>query len=205
MSGGTNHQSLEASAGITGLLLDVRNGNRGAQDRLYSRIYNELRRIARCQLSRYKESPTLGATDLVHEAYLKLIGETQRVWQDREHFFAVAATAIRHILIDRARERATKKRGGEWQRVSLNEERLSADDAAELLLALDQALNQLSALNERLTRVVEYRFFGGLTEAEIGKLLGLNERTVRRDWRTAKAFLAAKLGKTPTDPEGGTA
>ena len=178
---------------FTAILFDWQRGVRGASETSYPKVYAELKRIARYQLGRRSGVETLCATELVHEVYLKLAGQSQVCWRDSSHFFAVVSTAIRHMLIDRARRKYSLKGGGEWLRVTFDEACASEPGSLELLLALDQALTQLATLSERLARVVEYRFFGGLKETEVAALLGIDERTVRRDWRKAKAFLAAKV------------
>jgi len=156
-------------------------------------VYAELRLLARRQLRRGRRSPTLDTTGLVHEAYLKLVDRSEAAWQDRTHFLAVAAVAMRHILVDQARRRAAAKRGGEAIQVTLDEGRLVTDPRAVEILALDEALTALSALSERLARLVELRFFGGLTEEETGQVMEMSERTVRREWRKARAFLFRAL------------
>lgn len=177
---------------ITRLLAAARQGDAGAIDRLMVLVYDELRAIAHRQLRRRRPGQTLDTTSLAHEAYLKLVGPGGADWQERHHFFSVAAIAIRHILVDAARRRAARKRGGEALRVTFDElasiQKDLGADAVEIL-ALDEALTSLAALNERLSRLVELRFFAGLTEEETAEVLGTSERTVRRDWRKARAFL----------------
>ncbi|HET6362751.1 MAG TPA: ECF-type sigma factor [Gemmatimonadota bacterium] len=172
---------------ITRILLEVRQGHREAMDRVLPLVYDELRRIARGRLR--GQSMTLGTTELVHEAYLKLADGAQAEWRDRAHFFAVAAIAMRQILVDRARQRCAVKREGYRRRISLDEAVIPSEDQADALLEIDEALNALSRLDERLARVVECRFFGGLTEVETAEALGVTPRTVRRDWVKAKGLL----------------
>jgi len=166
-------------------------------------VYDELRAIAHRQLRRRRPGQTLDTTALVHEAYLKLVDPEGAAWQERHHFFSVAAVAIRHILVDAARRRMARKRGGEVLRVPFDELMpvhgdLDAGAEALEILALDQALTSLAAMNERLSRLVELRFFAGLTEEETAEVLGTSERTVRRDWRKARAFLFHALsGQAP--------
>jgi RNA polymerase sigma factor (TIGR02999 family) len=184
---------------ITGLLASARQGDSSATDRLLDLVYDELRAMARRQLRRRRPGQTITTTALVHEAYLKLVDHDGIPWQDRSHFFSVAALAMRHILVDSARRRIAKKRGGEDVRITLDEWRLgdAAPDAearAVEVLAVDRALTSLAALNERLGQLVELRFFAGLTEEETAEALGTSERTVRRDWRKARAFLFQALG-----------
>lgn len=178
---------------ITELLLAWRGGDRGAFDRLFPLVYDELRRIAHRQLGRERSDHTLDTTALVHEAYLKLVDQTRAKFEDRAHFFAVAARAMRRILVDYARRHRALKRGGTQARVSLDDAMLIADERADTLLALDEALTRLAELDERMTRVVECRFFGGLTEEETAAALAITARTVRRDWLKAKGWLAQAL------------
>lgn len=184
---------------ITRLLAAAREGDGEAMDRLMALVYDELHAMARRQLRNRRPGQTLTTTALVHEAYLKLVDHPGATWQDRSHFLSVAAIAMRHILVDSARRRVAKKRGGEGVKVPLDElhlslEEPSADARAVEVLALDRALTSLATLNERLSRLVELRFFGGLNEEETARVLGTSERTVRRDWRKARAFLYQALG-----------
>jgi RNA polymerase sigma-70 factor, ECF subfamily len=178
---------------ITDLLLQASGGDSAAIDRLFPLVYEGLRRAAHRALRREDPHHTLGTTGLVHEAYLKLIDQTRVGWRDRAHFFAVAALAMRRILIDYARRHQRAKRGGGARPVTLDEGVVSLDERAENLLALDEALTRLSELNPRLSRIVECRFFGGLTEDEIAEALGVTVRTVRRDWAKARGWLYQEL------------
>jgi RNA polymerase sigma factor (TIGR02999 family) len=188
---------------VTELLTAWREGDGDAAAPLFERVYEELHRIARRQLGHERAGHTLSTTAVVHEAYFKLVGQTRVEWADRGHFFAVAARAMRRILLDYARRRRAAKRGGAERPVTLDEETLgdaalataamAADERAEVLIALDEALARLAALDERQARVVECRFFGGLTEEETAHALGVTERTVRRDWVKAKAWLYRAL------------
>lgn len=178
---------------ITGLLLAWRGGDPTALDRLFALVYDELRRIAHHQLGRERNEHTLGTTALVHEAYLKLVDQTRAKYEDRSHFFAVAARAMRRILVDYARRHRALKRGGAPARVSLSDATLVADERADTLVALDEALTGLAEVDERLCRVVECRFFGGLTEEETAEALAVTARTVRRDWVKAKGWLSQAL------------
>jgi RNA polymerase sigma factor (TIGR02999 family) len=162
-------------------------------DTLFPLVYGELRVIARRKLGG-RTGETLGTTALVHEAYLKLVDQSRVGWRDRAHFFAVAAMAMRQILVDHARHHAARKRGGGWRRVSLQDDVVSVGEQADALLELDRALERLAGLNTRLARVVECRFFGGLTEQETAEALGVTERTVRRDWVKARGLLYHELG-----------
>jgi RNA polymerase sigma factor (TIGR02999 family) len=178
---------------ITELLNDLRKGRKEALDRLFPVVYAELRRIAHRQLRRGQGSGTLGTTALVHEAYIKLVAPSRAEWQDRAHFFAVASMAMRQILVDSARQRIAGKRGGSRRRVALDDEAIGVEDRAEALLELDEALTKLAAVDARLARVVECRFFGGLTEEETAEALGVTARTVQRDWVKARGLLHGEL------------
>ena len=180
---------------VTQLLHDVAGGNSDAANVLYDAVYDELRQIAHQRLIRNRPGQTLNTTALVHEAYLRLVNQTQAAWNNRAHFFATASRAMRFILIDYARERMAQKRGGGQPDVSLTPVHLAdgdgqaADDRAADLLTLNQALDQLMAANERLGRLVEYKFFGGLTYAEIAEVTGWSVPTIKRDWSRARAWL----------------
>ena len=182
---------------VTQLLIAAREGDPGAIDRLMPLVYDELKGVARRQLRGRRAGATLDTTALVNEAYLKLVDQTRAEFEDRGHFLSVAAVAMRHILVDFARRRAAKKRGGDEVRVTLDEARLAGvvEGRALDILALDAALDQLAELNERLTKLVELRFFGGLTVEESAETLGISSRTVKRDWRKARAFLYQALNE----------
>jgi RNA polymerase sigma factor (TIGR02999 family) len=187
------------SGEITALLAAARQGDGSAAHRLMALVYDELRAMARRQLRNRRPGQTITTTALVHEAYLKLVDQEGTPWQDRSHFFSVAALAMRHILVDSARRRVAKKRGGEDVRITLDELDLGREEAdvearAVEVLAVDRALTSLAALNGRLSQLVELRFFAGLTEEEAAEVMGTSERTVRRDWRKARAFLFQALG-----------
>jgi RNA polymerase sigma factor (TIGR02999 family) len=183
---------------ITELLGEWRDGDAAALDRLLPLVYEELRRIAQRQLRGQQGEHTLNTTALVHEAYLRLVDHTSCAWADRAHFFNVAARAMRQILINHAHKYATAKRGGRWRRIPLDERVLAVEEQADLLLALDEALTRLAGLNARLSRVVECRFFGGMTEEEVAAALGVSDRTVRRDWLKAKLWLYTELAEDTT-------
>ena len=178
---------MPAPGEITQLLAALREGDRGALDRLFPLIYAELHDRAHRQLARRRPGDTLSTTALVHEAYLKLTDSAHQTYQDRTHFFAVASRAMRQILLDYARRMSAAKRGG--LAVSLDPDQLGDPGRAEELIALDEALTRLEALDERLARNVEMRFFGGLSVEETAEALGMSPRTVKRDWRKARAFL----------------
>lgn len=179
---------------ITRLLHAFRDGDRAAMDDLFPLVYDELRRAAHRQLRRRRLGQSLDTTALVHDAFLKLIDQRHADWKDRQHFMAVSATAMRHILVDYARRRGALKRGGDEQRVTFDEGLLKVESKALEILALDEAMTALGELNERLCRLVELRFFGGLNIEEIAEHFGVSDRTVKRDWRKARAFLHERLG-----------
>ena len=156
-------------------------------------VYHELRRIAHQRLSARGPRRTLVTTALVHEAYLKLVDQSDANWRDRAHFLALASVAMRHILIDRARARATVRRGGAGKQVTLEDAAAMVDDRAELLLEIDDAIDRLAAVAPRLAQVVEYRFYGGLSETEVAEVLGVTLRTVQRDWTKARMLLRVAL------------
>jgi len=180
-------------ADITAQLQAWAAGEPAARETLFPLVYDELRRIAHRQLQREWQGHTLDTTALVHEAYLKLVDQTRVDFTDRAHFFGVAAKAMRRILVDYARRYLAEKRGGAPRRVTLTDDMLIADERADTLLAINDALDELSRIDERLSRVVECRFFGGLTEEETAEVLGVTARTVRRDWTKAKGWLHRTL------------
>ena len=161
----------------------------GSLDRLVALTYDELRAIAHARLAARGGHGTLSTTALVHEAYLKLADHSASEWRDRGHFFAVASLAMRHVLVDFAKARNTLKRGGERRRITLDDDVIAVDEQADALLQLDDALTRLAEVEPRLAKVVELRFFGGLTEDEIADALGVVVRTVRRDWVKARVML----------------
>lgn len=183
---------------VTQLLEAHARGDRGALDALLPRIYDELRRIARLRMRGERAGHTLDTTDLVHEAYLKLVRIDHMNWQNRAHFFAVASQAMRNILIDYAVRRKAQKRGGDRDRVTLGAEHLGTEAHLEDLVALDQALERLAAIDARQARVVECRFFGGLTIEETAEALGISSATVSRDWAVARAWLNHALSEHAT-------
>ena len=189
--------SENVSSGVTQLLLEWRNGDPQALDKLTPIVYDELRRLAHHYMRHERSDHVLQTTALVHEAYLRLVGEDVE-WQGREHFFAIAAGLMRRILVDYARRRRAKKRGGGVEKLSLEEAAQAADPAWTIapdteLLALDIALERLAAFDPRKSRIVELRFFGGLTIEEAGRVLGISHATVERDLKMAKAWLSQAM------------
>jgi RNA polymerase sigma factor (TIGR02999 family) len=180
---------------ITRLLHQHLEGEPEAFERLVPLVYDRLRALARRQLRRLRPGQTLDTTALVHEAYLQLVDETGVSWQDRSHFYAITARAMRRIIVDHLRHRHAAKRGGGQAALTLDAEVLAGrpQGDAELALAVDRALEVLSSFNERLTRLVECRFFAGMTEEETAEALGVSLRTVQRDWMRAKAWLRKEL------------
>ena len=181
----------------TELLRRAGDGEAGAVERMFPLVYDELRRLAHHHLTRESTGLTLSTTELVHEAYLKLVDQTRVAWNGRAHFLGVAAIAMRRILVDRARSRSRLKRGGTSARVPLESVDLSADDRADLVVALDEALDRLRQLDERQARVVECRFFGGMTEEDTAEALAIGLRTVKRDWAKARSWLYTELYDEP--------
>jgi RNA polymerase sigma-70 factor (ECF subfamily) len=182
------------SSDVTQMLLEW-NGGGDAPARLMPLVYDELRRLARSYLRNERPDHTLQPTALVHEAYLRLVDQSRVEWQNRAHFYAVAAQMMRRILIDHARTHASEKRGGSGKRLSLDEASFLPQERAADLLALDEALKQLAVTDERKSRVVELRFFGGLSVKETAEVLGVHTATVERDWVVAKAWLYREVGK----------
>ncbi|HET6973863.1 MAG TPA: sigma-70 family RNA polymerase sigma factor [Pyrinomonadaceae bacterium] len=174
---------------VTQLLADWGKGDRSALDRLFPLVHSELRRIAQRQMNQERAGHTLQATALVNEAYLKLVGQQASPWQNRAHFFAVCAQVMRHILIDHARAHRRDKRGGGAIQVSLNDVAILAEDQSSTVLALDEALRQLETLDPQKGKIVELRYFGGLSIEETAEVLNISPRTVRREWQRSKVWL----------------
>ena len=184
---------MEQQHNITMMLGQLSDGNREVVDKLLPLVYDELRRLAHGQLRGERADHTLNATALVHEAYLKLVDQERVNWQNRAHFFAIAAQSMRRILINYAESRRAQKRGGGQAVATFSDELMGGETKAEELIELDEALKRLQDLNERQSKVVEYRFFGGLSQEEIAEVLGVSVPTVKRDWRVAKAWLSREL------------
>lgn len=183
---------------ITRLLAACRNGDRDAVERLFPLVYDELRRIARSQFRSESPGHTLQPTALVHEAYLKLVGGDGAEWQSRAHFFAFASQVMRHVLVDHARSRKRRKRGGGVVKVSLDPSLDAIGEADVDMVALDDALQDLARLSERQAKVVELRYFGGLTIEEIAETLAVTPSVVRKEWTLARAWLRGELDRTET-------
>lgn len=188
---------------VTQLLVQVREGNRAATDHLLVSVYEELRRLAQGLLGAERPDHTLGATALVHEAYLRLVDQRAAGWDDRAHFFALAARAMRRILVDHARARGRQKRGGGLDARPLDANLVSAYEQCVDLVALDDALERLAAIKGAAARVVELRYFGGLNIEETAAVLGVSDSTVEREWRYARAWLYRELGENQQTPVGG--
>jgi RNA polymerase sigma-70 factor (ECF subfamily) len=193
--------SRPISQRVTALLSAWRGGKQDAQDRLFQLVYADLHRVASRYMSRERPEHTLQATALVNEAYIRLIGLGEFHWQDRAHFFSVAARVMRRILVDSARARRFQKRGGGAASLSLDEALVVTGQHGPDLVALDEALSALSAMDERKGRVVELRFFGGLSASETAELLGVSPDTVLRDWKMAKVWLLREIKRGHHSPE----
>jgi RNA polymerase sigma factor (TIGR02999 family) len=180
---------------VTQLLIAWSNGEEDALEKLVPLIYDELRRIARRYMKREPAGHTLQTTALVNEAYLRLIEQKGMKWQNRAHFFAISAQLMRRILVSMARARHANKRGGEARQVSLDEALVISEERAAELVALDEAMNELAALDPRRSRVVELRYFGGLSVEETAEVLNISPETVMRDWKRAKAWLYTELNR----------
>ena len=194
---GKTPSSATMSEEVTKLLHDWRGGNRAALDRLLPLVYDELRRVAGARLREEAPGHTIQPTALVHEAYVRLAGLDRLSVADRTHFFAIAARTMRQILVDHARRKRSDKRGGGETLVTLNDAVAAAGALTVDLLDLDRALDELAALDERMARVVELKFFVGLTLAEAAESLKISHATVEREWAAAKAWLYRRLSPAP--------
>ncbi len=184
---------------VTKLLNRWAGGDQAAGERVLPLVYGELRRIARRSMKRQGPSHTLQTTAVVHEAYIRLIGDPDRQWESRAHFFGVAAKAMRHVLVDYARAGAAAKRGGPYKPVALQEVGMISDERMAELIALDDTLTALAKLHPRQSQVVELRFFGGWSVEETAETLKISSETVMRDWRAAKAWLYRELDRRNAD------
>jgi RNA polymerase sigma factor (TIGR02999 family) len=181
---------------VTALLLDWRRGDKNSYDRLFEILHGELHRLARLYMAGERPENMLQPTALVNEAYLRLIEINQVSWQDRAHFLAMAARVMRRILVDNARARRYQKRGGGAEEVTLNQNLLAFPQSDRDLIALDDALNALAAVDERKSRVVELKFFAGLNIDESSAVIGVSPETIQRDWRLARTWLLRELTRT---------
>jgi RNA polymerase sigma factor (TIGR02999 family) len=181
---------------VTQLLLAARSGQSDAMAPLFKRVYAELRKIAGSALRKERSGHTLSTTDLVHEAYLKLVDAQSATWEDRAHFFGSAARAMRQVLVDYARARNAQKRGGGWRRTTLSGNDPGFNVPLSDLLSINDSLDRLDNRSPRLRQVVEMRFFAGMTEEEVAHVLHVTERTVQRDWAKARAWLYNELHQT---------
>jgi RNA polymerase sigma-70 factor, ECF subfamily len=193
---------------VTALLAAWKDGDAAALDTLLPVIYSELHRLAHHYMQQEAPGHTLQTTALVHEAYLRLVRQQDVTWQNRAHFFAASAQAMRHILVDMARTRGRQRRGGGTQRLALDEALIFSPERAAELVALDDALLALAQLDERKSRIVELRFFAGLTTEETAEVLKISHATVEREWQRAKAWLSTQLdphepGTLPVDQQAG--
>jgi RNA polymerase sigma factor (TIGR02999 family) len=184
-----------APGDVTRLLRAFREGNGDAERKLLDIVYGELHRIAERYMRRERSDHTLQPTALVHEAYVHLVGQRAKDWQNRAHFYGVAAQVMRRILVDYARSHAAAKRGGGEHAVPLEYSIALSDVKPDEVMAVDEALSRLAEFDARQSRIVELRFFGGLTEAETAEVLGLSSRTIKREWAVAKAWLHGELNK----------
>jgi len=191
------------SSDTTQLLVESRQGHKEALDELMPKVHDELRDIAHRLLQKRPAGHMLTTTALVHEAYLKLIDQSRVEWSDRAHFQALSARVMRQILIDYFRKQTAEKRGGDAPRISLEEGKIPVDQRGETLLALDEALTRLSERDPRKAQIVMYQFFGGMTKEAIADVLDVSARTVRREWRKARAWLARELAGEGLQETGG--
>jgi RNA polymerase sigma factor (TIGR02999 family) len=181
---------MEKKKEITRLLMDFRNGDEEAYKILFTEVYNQLRNLAVYQLENHH---TISKTELVHEVYIKLANYTEIEWENRAHFYAIASRCMRQILVDYSRKKASQKRGGDQQQITLNEEKLNLQEHAFYLLELNELIDKLATFDERKSKVVEMRFFAGMNMKEISEVLNVSKRTVDRDWLKARAWLLNEL------------
>jgi RNA polymerase sigma factor (TIGR02999 family) len=180
---------------ITEILRDWNSGNGDAKERLLPYVYGELKRQARMLMAHERADHTLQPTALVHEAFLRIEQQSGVAWKDRDHFYGIASRLMRQVLIDHARQHATAKRGNRPIHFSLDDVQVPVEDRAQSFLALDEALRRLERFDEQQAKIVEMRFFAGLSNGEIGRALGISERTVTRDWESARLWLFRELNR----------
>lgn len=178
---------------VTSLLAEIRSGNQRAESELIPLVYDELRRLAAYYMRQERQDHTLQATALVHEAYMRLVRQREVSWQNQAHFFAIAGTLMRRILVDHARAKSRSKRGGAQHKVSLDEAVLFSEEQSDELIVLDKALDQLAQDHPRQSQIVEMRFFGGLRVEQIAEVLKISPKTVKRDWSVARAWLHREI------------
>lgn len=178
---------------ITKLLIEARNGDKSALDSLYPHVYEQLKRLARHHLANEQKGHTLQKTALVHELYMKLLGQSEVDWQNRAHFYSIASRCMQQILVDYARKKQAERRGGKKQGITLDEDRLNVDQHAEEILEVNDLIEKLTQFDDRKSKVVIMRFFGGMTIPEISEVLNVTTRTVDRDWAKAKLWLYNEL------------
>ena len=183
----------DSSHQITLLLIDWSKGDEYALEQLMPLVYEELRRMARRYMKNQPSGHTFQTTELIHEAYLKLAGGEDQNWQNRSHFFGVAAKAMRHILVDYAKSKHRSKRGGQAEKITLEDNLVASAQRPEEIVRLNDALNQLALVDERKSRVVEMKFFGGLNIEEIAEVLKISPETVKRDWKFSRTWLWREL------------
>ena len=178
---------------VTGILIEFGNGSKEAYDELFTAVYDELREIAGKQLQHEQRHQTLSRTELVHEVFFKLVDKDQVDWKNRSHFFGVAAICMKQLLIDYARKKLTKKRGGDVVKQTYIDEIIPARQKAQQIINLDEALQKLHNINPRMAEVVDYRFFGGMTIEDTAEVMGISKNTVKRDWAKARGLLYKEL------------
>jgi len=187
--------ALPSTAQVTQVLREIEEGDRSANQKLFSLLYEEFHKLAARYLRRERADHTLQPTALVHEAFMKLVNQNQVRWQGKTHFFAVGAQAMRRILVDHARQKQREKRGGGRQFITLDKQVAISPERDADLLALDEALDKLAQVDPRQASIVELRFFGGLSVAEVAEVLGVSKRTVEGDWTMVRAWLRRELSK----------
>lgn len=183
------------SLNVTQILSEVSDGSDEAYNRLFSAVYDQLRDIANRQMRYERDGHTYSRTDLVHEVFLKMTGSDQVDWQNRRHFYGIAANCMKQLLVDYARKRLAQKRGGDLTKKTLISEMIPAEKDAREIISLDDALGNLRQFDERMAQVVDYRFFGGLTIEETAEVMGISKNTVKRDWAKARGLLYKELNK----------
>jgi RNA polymerase sigma factor (TIGR02999 family) len=193
MSNGSERVEEDSMADVTRLLNDAAAGSPAATEELFQAVYDQLRRIARRRMAEERADHTLQATALVHEAYVRLVGDQQVIWNSRAHFFGAAARAMRRILVEQARRKARPKHGGDRERVSLEHAEVAVEPLSDDVLAVDEAVKKLEAVDARKGRIVNLRYFSGLSAEETASVLGVSVGTIEREWRFIKSWLQLEL------------